>query len=68
MIKLNFTTSAHNLADMDADLHTDAGVPVHDVTRFFHGDGSAQQVEAGAKIGGNYICVGCTAKSSRHDA
>lgn len=32
MIKLNFTTSAHNLADMVADLHTDAGVPVHDVT------------------------------------
>ena len=28
---------AHNLADMDADLHTDAGVPVHDVIRFFHG-------------------------------
>ena len=46
---------AHNLADMDADLHTDAGVPVHDVTRFFHGDGPAQQVEAGAKIGGNAL-------------
>ena len=62
-----YNLRTHDLADMDADLHTDAGVPVHDVIQFFHGDGPAQQVKAGAKIGGNYICVGCTAESSWHD-
>ena len=30
----------------------------------FHGDGPAQQIEAGSKIGGNHPCVGCTAHSS----
>ena len=53
-----YNLRAHDLADMDADLHTDAGVPVHDVIQFSHGDGPLQQVEAGAKIGGSYICVG----------
>ena len=32
--------------------------------RVFHGDGPAQQVEAGAKIGGHYPCVGCAAHSA----
>ena len=35
-----------------------------DVVRVFHGDGPAQQIEAGSKIGGNYPCVGCIAQSS----
>lgn len=30
----------------------------------FHGDGPAQQVEAGAKIGGHYLCVGYAAHSA----
>ena len=34
---------------------------------FSMGAAQAQQVNAGAKIGGNYIYVGCTAASSRHD-
>ena len=37
------------------------------VLRFFHGDGSAQQFEAGNKIGGNYPCVGCEAHSGGLD-
>ena len=40
---------------------------ITDVLRVFHGDGPAQQVEAGAKIGGNYPCVGCTARSILFD-
>jgi hypothetical protein len=35
------------------------GVQVNDVMRFFHGDGPAQQFEAGNSVGGNYCCVGC---------
>jgi len=38
-----------------------------DVVRFFHGDGPAQQVEAGSKMGGTYPCVGCTARCSMFD-
>ena len=37
---------------------------ITDVLRLFHGDGPAQQVEAGAKVGGNYPCIGCTSPSS----
>lgn len=36
---------------------------VNDKLRFFHGDGPAQQIEAGSKLGGNYPCVGCTSHS-----
>ena len=38
-----------------------------DVLRFFHGDGPAQQFEAGNSIGGNYCCVGCGVKCDRID-
>ena len=48
-------------------LKTTAGTPVVDVLRFFHGDGPAQQFEAGHKIGGKYSCVGCGALTSRFD-
>ena len=33
--------------------------------RFFHGDGPAQQFEAGNSIGGNFSCVSCGVKSER---
>ena len=46
---------------------TVAGTPVVDILRFFHGDGPAQQYEAGHKIGGKYSCVGCGALTSRFD-
>lgn len=49
------------LLDMVKVLHTQAGIPIHDV-RFFHGDGPAMQFEAGNKIGGYYSCVGCEAQ------
>ena len=55
------------LLHMDKVLHTQAGTPVHDHVRFFHGDGPAMQFEAGNKIGGHYSCVGCEARSSRFD-
>ena len=48
-------------------LVTKAGILVHDLMRFFHGDGPAMQFEAGNKIGGHYCCVGCKAHSSRFD-
>ena len=40
-------------------LPTSTGVPVRDILRFFHGDGPAQQFEAGNNIGGTYPCVCC---------
>ena len=48
-------------------LKTSKGNTITDVLRFFHGDGPAQQFEAGNKIGGNYPCVGCDAKASTFD-
>ena len=38
-----------------------------DIVRFFHGDGPAQQFEAGHSVEGNYCCVGCGAYSSFFD-
>ena len=35
------------------------GTKILDVLRFFHGDGPAQQFEAGNSVGGAYFCVGC---------
>ena len=32
---------------------------IFDILRFFHGDGPAQQFEAGNSVGGLYCCVGC---------
>lgn len=43
------------------------GTQVTDVMRFFHGDGPAQQFEAGNSIGGTYCCVGCGVKNDRID-
>lgn len=40
-------------------------VQVHDIVRFFYGDGPAAQFEAGHKIGGYHCCVGCGANSNR---
>lgn len=44
-------------------IHAQQGYPITGVLRIFHGDGPAQQVEAGSKIGGNYPCVGCKSQS-----
>ena len=55
------------LRNLCATLFTRTGVPINDVMRFFHGDGPAQQFEAGQHIGGDYFCVGCTVKSCRAD-
>ncbi len=55
------------LVKLTDQLTTSAGVEFHDVMRFFHGDGPAQQFEAGHTIGGNYCCVGCGVKSNRMD-
>lgn len=55
------------LRNMSTTLFTRTGVPINDVIRFFHGDGPAQQYEAGQHIGGDCCCVGCTVKSSRAD-
>ena len=52
------------LLDLSQSLTTEAGIEIHDVMRFFHGDGPAMQFEAGNKIGGYYCCVGCEAHSS----
>ena len=35
--------------------------------RFFHGDGPAQQFEAGQHIGGDYFCIGYNVLSTRAD-
>lgn len=55
------------LASPAEGLLTKTGIPVHDIMRFFHGDGPAMQFEAANKIGGYYCCVGCDAHSSRFD-
>ena len=55
------------LCNLSTTLFTHNGVPINDVMRFFHGDGPAQQFEAGQHIGGDYFCVGCTVKSCRAD-
>ena len=34
---------------------------------FLHGDGPAQQFEAGHSVGGNYCCIGCGARSMLFD-
>lgn len=48
-------------------ISTNDGVIIRDIVRYFHGDGPAQQFEAGNKIGDNYPCVGCEAHASRFD-
>ena len=56
-----------SLSDFSETIYTEAGISVTDVVRFFHGDGPAQQFEAGNKIGGYHCCVGCDAHSIRFD-
>ena len=53
------------LEQITKTLKTSTGVEIHDVVRFFYGDGPATQFEAGQKQGGTYCCVGCGADSSR---
>ena len=48
------------IKELSDPLFTTTGIPVHDIVRFFHGDGPAQQFEAGNNIGGTYPCVCCT--------
>ena len=55
------------LSELNSSLSLRNGTQVTDVLRFFHGDGPAQQFEAGNSIGGNYCCVGCGAKYDRMD-
>ena len=47
------------------ELKTATGVEVHDILRFFYGNGPAAQFEAGHKQGGTYCCVGCGASSGQ---
>ena len=57
----------NDLNSLGTELYTLKQTPIQDRLRYFHGDGPAQQFEAGAKIGGKYACVGCTATSSMLD-
>ena len=50
-----------SLPEVATPMKTSTGVEIQDTVRFFHGDGPAQQFEAGNKIGGNYPCTGCGA-------
>ena len=43
------------------------GVEVFDVLQFFHGDGQAQEFEAGNSVVGIYCCVGCGVQCDRID-
>ena len=45
------------------NVQTSKGVPVVDVTHFFHGDGPEQQFESGEQRGGNNGCSGCSGDS-----
>ncbi|KAL5510055.1 hypothetical protein EMCRGX_G005525 [Ephydatia muelleri] len=52
------------IKELAAPISTSTGVPVKDFLRFFHGDGPAQQYEAGNSVGGRYPCVGCGVEST----
>ncbi len=56
-----------SLTKFSSTIYTQKGIPIKDNIRFFHGDGPAQQFEAGNKVGGYYSCVGCDACSTRFD-
>ena len=45
------------IKELSDPLFTTTGIPVHYIVHFFHGDGPAQQFEAGNNIG---PCVCCT--------
>lgn len=53
------------LGTLSMPLCMDNGVQVLDIVRFFHGDGPAQQFEAGNSIGGNFPCVACGVRNER---
>ena len=47
-----------SVSNLVVPLQLNSGIKVFDVLRFFHGDGPAQQFEAGNSIGGMaYIAV-----------
>lgn len=48
-------------------IYTTSGQPMYDTPRFFHGDGPAQQFEAGQSRGGEYPCVACETSAHRFD-
>lgn len=56
-----------SLKDLSEELTTNDKIPIKDVVRFFHGDGPAQQYEAGHKCGGTYSCVACGEKTECFD-
>ncbi len=55
------------LSHLSQPIYTTSGMAISDMARFFHGDGPAQQFEAGQSRGGNYPCVGCDAHVNRFD-
>ena len=55
------------LLQLSTPLHLNTGTEVHDTLRFFHGDGPAQQFEAGNTVGGDFCCVSRSTKSNRMD-
>ena len=48
-------------------IYTTSGQPMYDTLRFFHGDGPAQQFQAGQSRGGEYPCVACETSAYRFD-
>lgn len=52
------------LKEIGEAVHTSFGITVNNTVRFFHGNGPAQQFEAGYKQGGTYSCIGCGAKTA----
>ena len=54
------------LEQLQNNLTTRKGSPVHDVMRFFHGDGPEQQFESGEQRGGNNGCSSCSGDSRRY--
>ena len=52
------------IKELAAPISTSTGVPLKDILRFFHGDGPAQQYEAGNSVGGRYPCVDCGVEST----
>ena len=47
------------LQSLSVPITTSDGIPITDITRFFHGDGLQQEFEAGEQKGGNVGCASC---------
>ena len=45
---------------------TSSGVQIIDIMRFFHGDGSQQEFEAGEQKGGNAGCASCSGDARKY--